>query len=194
MTKKKKILILLCILMITIFSIIGGSVIAKYQSRIIAQGNADVAKWVFTLNGTNVSYKTIKINSSSDESTLVNGKIAPGTQGSFDIVIDATGSEVGVEYAVTFLNEKCKPTNMKFIYNNQEYSSLQALESQFTGTIDANAASKKVTYTINWIWDYETGNTNEIQSNDKIDTNEGLVNGVYSFDVVATGTQVMPKE
>ena len=111
--KKKKILILLCILMIIIFSIIGGSVIAKYQSRIIAQGNADVAKWVFTLNGTNVSYKTIKINSSSDESTLVNGKIAPGTQGSFDIVIDATGSEVGVEYAVTFLNEKCKPTNMK---------------------------------------------------------------------------------
>ena len=80
------------------------------------------------------------------------------------------------------------------IWNNQEYSSLQALESQFTGTIDANAASKKVTYTINWIWDYETGNTNEIQSNDKIDTNEGLVNGVYSFDVVATGTQVMPKE
>lgn len=194
MTKKKKILISLCILLAIIFSIIGGSVIAKYQSKIIAQGNADVAKWVFTLNGTNVSYKTIKISSSSDESTLVNGKIAPGTQGSFDIVVDATGSEVGVEYAVTFLNERYKPTNMKFIYNNQEYSSLQDLEDQFTGIIEANAASKKVTYTINWIWNYETGNTNEIQTNDKTDTNEGLVSGTYSFDVVATGTQVMPNK
>ncbi len=194
MTKKKKILISLCVLMVIIFGIIGGSVIAKYQSKIIAQGNADVARWVFTLNGTNVSYKTIKINSSYDESTLENGKIAPGTQGSFDIVIDATGSEVGVEYAVTFLNEKHKPTNMRFIYNNQEYSSLQALEEEFKGIIEANAASKKVTYTINWIWDYETGDTNEIDANDKIDTNEGTLGGVYSFDVVATGTQATPKK
>lgn len=194
LTKKKKIFISLLILLIIIFGIVGGGVIAKYQSKIIAQGNADVARWVFTLNGTNVSYKTIKINNSSDESTLVNGKIAPGTQGSFDIVIDATGSEVGVEYAITFLNEKYKPANMKFIYNNQEYSSLQSLEEEFKGTIEANAASKKVTYTINWIWDYETGNTNEIETNDKTDTNVGILNGVYSFDVVATGTQAMPKK
>ena len=104
LTKRKKIIISLCVLLFIVLGIIGGTVIAKYQSKIIAQGNADVAKWVFTLNGTNVSYKTIKINSNYDESTLVNGKVAPGTQGSFDIVIDATGSEVGVEYAVTFAN------------------------------------------------------------------------------------------
>ncbi len=194
MTKKKKVLISLCILLVIILGLIGGSVIAKYQSQIIAQGNVDVARWVFTLNGNSTSYKTIKINSNYDASTLVNGKIAPGTQGSFDIVLDATGSEVGVEYAVTFMNEKYKPTNMKFIFDNQEYDSLKAIESNLTGTIDANATSKKVTYTINWLWDYETEDQNQIQANDKIDTNEGTIGAIYSFDVVATGTQVMPKK
>ena len=194
MTKKKKVLISLCIILIIILGLIAGSVIAKYQSQIIAQGNVDVAKWVFTLNGNNTSYKTIKIDSNYDESTLVNGKIAPGTQGSFDIVLDATGSEVGVEYAVTFMNEKHKPTNMKFIFNNQEYDSLKDIETNLTGIIDANATSKKVTYTINWLWDYETGDSNQIQTNDKIDTNEGTIDAIYSFDVIATGTQVMPKK
>ena len=194
MTKKKKVLISLCILLVIILGLIGGSVIAKYQSQIIAQGNVDVARWVFTLNGNSTSYKTIKINSNYDASTLVNGKIAPGTQGSFDIVLDATGSEVGVEYAVTFMNEKYKPTNMKFIFDNQEYDSLKAIESNLTGTIDANATSKKVTYTINWLWDYETEDQNQIQANDKVDTNEGTIGAIYSFDVVATGTQVMPKK
>ncbi len=194
LTKKKKIIISLCILLVVILGLIGGSVIAKYQSQIKAQGNADVAKWVFTLNGTNVSYKTIKIDSSYDESTLTNGKIAPGTRGSFDIVIDATGSEVGVEYAVTFINERYKPTNMKFIYDNQEYNSLQELEDKLTGTIAANAGNKKITYTISWLWDYETGDSSQIQANDKIDTNEGLSGAVYSFDVVATGTQVTPSK
>lgn len=192
MTKRKKVIISLCVLLFIVLGIIGGTVIAKYQSKIIAQGNADVAKWVFTLNGTNVSYKTIKINSNYDESTLVNGKVAPGTQGSFDIVIDATGSEVGVEYAVTFANERHKPTNMKFIYDNKEYDSLQAIEENLTGTIEANATLKKVTYTINWLWDYETGNTSEIIANDKTDTNEGILGTCYSFDVIATGTQVTP--
>ena len=192
MTKRKKIIISLCVLLFIVLGIIGGTVIAKYQSKIIAQGNADVAKWVFTLNGTNVSYKTIKINSNYDESTLVNGKVAPGTQGSFDIVIDATGSEVGVEYAVTFANERHKPTNMKFIYDNKEYDSLQEIEENLTGTIEANATLKKVTYTINWLWDYETGNTSEIIANDKTDTNEGILGTSYSFDVIATGTQVTP--
>ena len=194
LTKKKKIIISLCILLVIILGLIGGCVIAKYQSQIRAQGNADVAKWVFTLNGTNVSYKTIKIDSNYDESTLTNGKIAPGTQGSFDIVIDATGSEVGVEYAITFLNERSKPTNMKFIYENQEYNSLQELEDKLTGTIAANAGTKKITYTINWRWDYETGDSSQIQTNDKIDTSEGLAGSVYSFDVVATGTQVTPSK
>ena len=35
---------------------------------------------------------------------LKNKTIAPGTNGSFDIVLDATGANVAIDYAVTFDN------------------------------------------------------------------------------------------
>ena len=40
-----------------------------------------------------------------------------------------------------------------------------------------------------WEWDYETGTGDEITSNDEIDTQEGIANLDYSFDVIVTGTQ-----
>ena len=33
--------------------------------------------------------------------SVVDGVIAPGTSGSFDILLDGTGSEVGIDYIVT---------------------------------------------------------------------------------------------
>ncbi len=166
---------------------------AKYQSNIAGHGIADIAKWAFNVNGNSSTIQTIAINKNYDESTLTNGKIAPGTQGSFDIIIDATGSEVGVDYSVSFINETNKPTNLKFIYENEEFSTLQDLENSLVGTIDADAQAKEKTLTVGWFWNYETGANNQIAENDIIDTNEGSQNLNYTFDVVVTGTQVVPK-
>ena len=127
--------------------------------------------------------------------TLVNNKIAPGTTGDFSIIVDATDSEVGVDYNVTFENEKQKPTNLKFIYENVEYSSIQELEDVLQGTINANDENKEKTLHITWKWEYETGDTKEeISNNDKIDTQEGIQDLNYTFDVVVTGTQVTPQK
>ncbi|MBR1540068.1 MAG: hypothetical protein IJ629_02680 [Clostridia bacterium] len=42
-------------------------------------------------------------------------RIAPGTSGNFKIIIDASGSEVGVDYDVTSLGEgNNKPDNLYF--------------------------------------------------------------------------------
>ena len=193
MTKNKKIIIGLCALVIIVIAFIGGNVLAKYQSQIKGKGVADVAKWSFNVNGNNSSIQTIAINKNYDESSLTNGKIAPGTEGSFDIIIDASGSEVGVDYKVDFLNENNKPTNLKFKYENKEYSSLQELQSKLVGTINANDETKTKNIKINWIWEYETGRSKQIPENDRIDTEEGVKNLDYTFDVVVTGTQVVPK-
>ncbi|MBR3162663.1 MAG: hypothetical protein IKF17_01000 [Clostridia bacterium] len=193
MPVKKKIAIGLCVLAVIVLAFIGGNVLAKYQSQVKGQGIADVAKWVFNVNGNSSAIQTIAINKSYDQSTLTNGKIAPGTQGTFDIIIDATGSEVGVDYTVAFLNEKNKPTNLKFKYENEEFSSLQDLQENLTGTIDANEDNKKKTLTISWLWNYETGDANQISTNDKIDTDDGTKDLDYTFDVVVTGTQVTPQ-
>ena len=193
MTKKKKIIMVLCILAAILLAFIGGSVFAKYQSQVKGEGVADVAKWAFNVNGNSSTIQTIAINKNYDPKTLTNGKIAPGTQGSFNIVVDATGSEVGVDYVVNFLNEKNKPTNLKFKYENEEYTSLESLANKLTGTIDANSETKVKTFVVEWFWDYETGDANQIPGNDIIDTNDGIKDLNFTVDVVVTGTQVTPR-
>ena len=50
--------------------------------------------------------------------------IAPGTNGSLDIILDTTGADVAIDYAVTFDNLVNKPTNMKFTYGNKTSDTL----------------------------------------------------------------------
>ena len=125
---------------------------------------------------------------------LVNNKIAPGTSGSFDIKVDATGSEVGINYNITFTEEENKPQNLKFEYNDIEYNSIKDLEDDLSGTINANDEDKTRTLNVKWKWDYETGsNPEEILSNDLVDTEDAKRIQNYTFDVVVTGTQVEPQ-
>ena len=87
-----------------------------------------------------------------------------------------------------------KPSNLKFFYNEQEYSSIKDLEEDLSGTIDAND-EKGQSRTLNnkWEWLYETGETEEeIKANDLIDTKDGTNIENYTFDVIVTGTQVQP--
>ena len=193
MSKNKKILIGLSVLVALILAYIGGNVLAKYQSQAKGDGIANVAKWSFNVNGYGPTIQTIAINQNYNEDTLINGRIGPGTEGDFDIILNATGSEVGIEYNVEFLNEQNKPKNLKFRYNGEEFNTLEELAAKLTGTIDANDSDKIKFLNITWFWDYETGNTSEISQNDLLDTNDGTDAFDYTFDVVVTGTQVAPQ-
>ena len=75
-----------------------------------------------------------KVN--NDNKTLVNNKIAPGTSGSFKIIVDGTGSDVGINYNIVFKNETSKPQNLKFIYENTEYNSIQELQDSLSGKVE----------------------------------------------------------
>lgn len=65
----------------------------------------------------------------------------PGTSGNFIIDIDATGSEVEIDYKIIVLEEKNIPTNMKFygeitdekggvIKKTKEYETFEELSSK----------------------------------------------------------------
>lgn len=166
-----------------------GTTFSKYTNKITGDGETQVAKWSFKVNNETEEFATIKLADTYDKSTLLNGKIAPGTKGSFDIIIDATDSEVGVKYEVDFQNETNKPTNLKFKYNDESLEKIEDLEEYFTDIIDADDTNKVRTMTVNWEWLYETDDATE---NDKIDTEEGLEALDYSFDIIVTGTQVEP--
>lgn len=164
------------------------------MSKVTGQGTADIASWNFKVNENEEKLQTIALKSTINNSTLVNNKIAPGTEGEFQIKLDATGSEVGISYIIKFENESQKPQNLKFIYNGNTYNSLTELQKELVGTINANDGCKIKTLMIGWNWKYETGNSEkEISKNDLIDTQNAKQMSNYSFDVIVSGTQVMPQ-
>ena len=194
MSKKKKILLVVFIVLAIILSFIGGKTFSKYLAEVKGTGTAEIANWVFKVNGKEDVVQNVNLLSTYNNETLINNKVAPGTNGSFNIVVDATGSDVGVEYVIQFLNESEKPQNLIFIYQDKEYSTIQDLEKDLSGIINANDESKTRTITINWEWQYETGeNEDEINQNDIIDTNNAKQLENYTFDINVKGTQVMPQ-
>lgn len=178
-------------------SVFLGTTFSKYTNKITGNGETEVAKWNFKVNTATKEFANIKLAETYDESTLLNGKIAPGSKGSFDLVIDATGTEVGVKYVVDFENETNKPSNLIFKYKASDntiktFSNIEEYEQYFTDTIDADDTNKIKTLTVEWEWPYQTETNNEIANNDKIDTSEGLQALDYTFDIIVTGTQVVP--
>ena len=98
--KSKKIVFIVVAIMAILMSFVGGQVYAKYMSKITGNGTADIASWSFKVNEKDEKMQTISLKSTINNSTLVNNKIAPGTKGDFQIKIDASGAEVGIDYKI----------------------------------------------------------------------------------------------
>ena len=193
MSKKKKIITAVAVLAIVVLAFIGGQAYAKYITEVKGEGVAEVATWSFKVNGQKEQVQTINLASTCNDETLVDNKIAPGTSGSFNIIVDGTDSDVGINYNIAFEDEANKPANLKFIYEDVEYNSIQELENDLSGTINANDEDKTRTLNVGWEWKYETGsNETEIASNDLVDTQNAEAIQNYTFNVSVTGTQVEP--
>lgn len=193
MSKKKKIIMAVAVLAIVVLAFIGGQAYAKYITEVKGEGVAEVATWSFKVNGQKEQVQTINLASTCNDETLVDNKIAPGTSGSFNIIVDGTDSDVGINYNIAFEDEANKPANLKFIYEDVEYNSIQELENNLSGTINANDEDKTRILNVGWEWKYETGaNETEIASNDLVDTQNAEAIQNYTFNVSVTGTQVEP--
>lgn len=188
----KKILIIFILLILILLALLGHTY-SRYITTINGKGIIEVAKWAFIVNGENSSTTNIKLAQTYNPNTLVENRIAPGTKGSFDIVIDTTGSEVGIDYCVKFENENNKPKNMEFSYGDLTVKSIKELEDVLKGNISADTQDKVKTLTINWQWKYETGSTKEeIETNDAKDTQDAKLLSQFQFDIIVVGTQVEP--
>ena len=192
--KSKKIVLVVIALIAIVISFLGGQAYAKYMSRVTGKGTADIASWNFKVNENEEKMQTISLKSTIDNSKIVRNKIAPGTSGKFEIKLDTTEADVGVNYVVRFENETQKPRNLKFIYNGTTYNNLTDLSNALNGTINANDENKIKIIEIDWNWKYQTGNSeNEIAINDAIDTQDAKQFNNYTFDILVTGTQVNPE-
>lgn len=192
-SKKRIILLALLLLVLVFMALLAGGSYSKYLTQVQGKGVIEVAKWAFLVNGQTASITNINLAKTYRADTLAQNTIAPGTSGSFDIKIDTTGSEVGINYDVKFENENNKPQNLNFTYDGHTVSNIKELEQFLTGTIDANSNEKIKIMTIEWNWPYETGNSEtEKMAQDIEDTNDGKTLEQYSFDIIVTGMQVNP--
>ena len=193
--KKTKIVLIVIVIAVILVSFIGGQAYAKYMSKVTGNGVGEIAQWRFKVNENEEKMQTISLNSTIYNFTLANGRIAPGTAGSFEINIDGSGSGVAIFYTVNFQNETEKPKNLKFKYDGKEFESIELLNHWIVGTIQGDTDAQQRSFIIEWEWPYETGNTpEEIAENDERDTIDAKNISDYRFDVVVTGTQVQPQK
>lgn len=193
MSKKKKIIVIVAILSAIVISFLGGQTFSKYITEVKGTGSAQVAMWSFKVYGDNEQTQNVKLASIVDDNTLVDNKIAPGTKGSFSIKIDGEGSDVGINYNIKVQNETQKPANLFYTYQGKTYTDLNELALTASGTINADDSNKVKEILVNWEWPYQTGSDEISKSkNDVQDTQDGKNISNYTFDIVVTGTQVIP--
>jgi len=148
MNKKKVILISI------LFALLVGIGVVTYAMLVqssVATSSSIAAKWRFKVNGEKSEFN---VNLLDHATKLMNGKIAPGSSGSFDIVLDGTGSQVGIDYTISFDDLQNVPTSMIFYSNSNKTNSIRLSSYEIAGTI-AYGNNMSRTFTIYWEWPLE---------------------------------------
>ena len=116
-----------------------GGTLAKFVTEVEGGAEATVAAWEFKATGNNgAALSSIDMGRTAYKGeTIGDNVIAPGTQGSFDIVLDGTGSDVGIDYIVTIDKSSDPdtpdlPDDLAFQVDGTDYS----LGSEIEGKIE----------------------------------------------------------
>ena len=167
---------------------------SKYTSTLTGNGTSTVAKWSFKVNGQTQTIPDINLGETMDaHSNVVDKKLAPGTSGHFDLILDGSGSEVAIDYNIKLAITQ-KPTNLKFYLDDKYQTPISETDGtlNIAGSIALEDVNTPLTKTIYWQWPYETGKTsNEIDKNDETDTKDSGKN--VTMTITVTGTQRNPK-
>ena len=167
---------------------------SKYTSTLTGNGTSTVAKWSFKVNEQTQTIPDINLGETMDaHSNVVDKKLAPGTSGHFDLILDGSGSEVAIDYNIKLAITQ-KPTNLKFYLDDKYQTPISETDGtlNIAGSIALEDVNTPLTKTIYWQWPYETGKTsNEIDKNDETDTKDSGKN--VTMTITVTGTQRDPK-
>lgn len=167
-------------------SLIGGT-LAKYTTEVTGTGSATVAKWSFKAYEKNGGEGSFAVTLTDTANTNVtSGKIAPGSKGSFDIVIDASGSETALDYTIKFDNIQNQIANLKFYSDADRKNEITDLTNTtaLNGIIALADVETTVIKTVYWEWKDDV-------KNNASDTAEGVAAKKMTFNIKVTGTQTV---
>lgn len=185
----------LAVTMMFTMCLVGGT-FAKYTSSGTGTDTATVAKWSFKVGETDIAtngtftfdlFKTIKdtngTDNESDMSPVDGSIIAPGTQGSFDLVLK-NESQVTAQYAIdyTVTNNNDIPVQFSVDGGNTWTNDLADVAASDSTKLAANSGT--TTIKVQWKWDFNG-------SDDSFDTALGIGgNAVLTVKAEVTATQV----
>ena len=173
----KKILIVAVLLLLLAVSY---STYAIYKSSASGDATVNTAAWIVKVGNTDiVQNNTFTLSQITWATPTVgqNNKIAPGDHGTVDIVIDASGSEVAVDYAITL-------GTMTGGNSNFSITAHDAVNAPLTGTIPyasgAGNMTKTITLDVTWTaLDNETANPADV----------GIQGTAITVPITVTATQ-----
>lgn len=164
--RKRVISVLIIMALISVTFIAGYKFASSYKSANTTIGYAEIARWSF---GSDTSGNIIKLS---------NEKISPGSNGIFEIEVDASASDIDVEYEIKVTEERNIPSNMKFfaeikneqggvINKTKEYGTFTELASnELLGNIPTEENNQKRIIMVYWNWEYTQ---NDVSLEDKLD-------------------------
>ena len=158
------------LLILTFFTILTFSLLVStygiFESGILTGTSIKIAAWEITINDSIITNenKTFDVNDIIWEGSenVLEGKVAPGMKGYFDIVIDPKNTDVSIRYDILYnledlnkINSFFKITKVEEIDNN---NLILTSKNTYTGLIDID--NKKIhtvrTY-VEWIDDENNG-------------------------------------
>ena len=168
----KKIYILLIGIIILLASVIIGNTVAKYVTSASSNADINIARWQVLVNNEDVTSAATLNNIITPvfpgNNNIAQGVIAPSAEGYFDIVIDATNTDVSLRYEVTTsANEESIVQDLVLSgYSIDEGERQEIVEDEngnfkIQGDIRYNSQDKDITLRvyIKWNDDTETGAT-----------------------------------
>ena len=185
----------LAVVMMFTMCFVGGT-FAKYTSSGTGTDSATVAKWSFKVGETDIAttdtftfdlFKTIKdsdgINNETEMNPVDGSIIAPGTQGSFDLVLK-NESQVTAQYAIDYTVTNNNDIPVKFSVDGGTTWTNDLADVAASDSTKLAANSGTTTIKVQWKWDFNG-------SDDSFDTALGIGgNAVLTVKAEVTATQV----
>ena len=154
--KKNKIYGLSFLLLALTFTYIG--TYAYYMRVVEGKIKANTGAFTFDVLYNNATFKEVDLANTTGVSNKT--VIVPGDKGSFDLVAKGSGSNVDIEYTITF-NGSNVPSNMIFYLDENKTKVLDIETNTIEGVLLTSGTMEK-THTIYWEWPYDSGRYNEL--------------------------------
>ena len=147
---------LIALLIVMVGLILVSGTYAKYTTTFTGSDTATVAKFKVSSNTTAETFdlfKTAKeVDGTTADAEVVNGKVAPGTGGKFDIQL-TNDSDVKVNYAISL--KETNESNIPIEYSLDGTTYVTAANFASVSAADLAIGSTTQTVSVYWRWAFE---------------------------------------